>query len=147
MHQFVTSPEMSFDHNRCTSKNDDVQSTIDEQTYDDNNSTDTEKADLSQPVLFNDAQHDRAAYAITAEISQEEDISFSNQQYQLADPSNNVQCVNECIYHFSFSDNIRLFHNDEGERDDDQIDDEDDEDSICDSIRVTIRRRLKGRNL
>lgn len=147
MHQFETSPEMSFDHNRYTSKSDDAQSTIEQLTYDENNSTDTDHASLSQSLLFPDAPHDGDTYANTAEISQGEDTSFGDLQYQQADPSNSGQCDDECRYHFSFSDCIGFFRHDEGEGNNDQINDEDEEDSICDSIRLTIRRRSKARNL
>ncbi|KAI2511219.1 hypothetical protein MHU86_3184 [Fragilaria crotonensis] len=147
MHQFETSLEMSFDHNRYTSKNDDSQSTVEQLPQDESNSIDTDHANLSQSLLFHDAPHDGATYANTAEISQGEDTAFGDLQYQQADPSNSGQCDDECRYHFSFSDSIGFFRHDEGEGDNDEIDDEDDEGSMCDSIRLTIRRRSKARNL
>ncbi len=144
MHQFATSSEMSFNHNRCASKNDDIQhSKIDHLKHDDNNSIEPVHANLSQALLCHDPQRDWAAYANNAEISQRLGVKFAYLQHILAVASDIGPCNDECVFHFSFSDCIDLSYIHEGERDNEKIEDEDDEDSICDSIRVTIRRRSK----
>lgn len=134
---------MSCDHNRCTSKKDDTQSTVGELKHDDNNSIETDNANQSQALLFPDARCEWAAYASRAELSHRMDTICANLQHLLDVPSNIGQCDDECNSQFSCSDCIGFLQQDEGERDNDKIDDDDDEDSICDSIRVTIRRRLK----
>jgi hypothetical protein len=146
MHQSAASSEMSCDHNRSTSKNDETQSTVGQLKYDDDNAIESDNANLSHALHFPDAQRDLAAYASNAELSQGMDARFADLQHLLAVPLNCGQCDDESSHQFSFSDCIGFLHKDEGERDNDKIDDDDDTDSICDSIRVTIRRRLKESN-
>ena len=58
--------------------------------------------------------------------------------------SNNWRCEDENSGHFSFADRRTFLHDEDNEeRGKDETDDKEDEDSICDSIGVTVRRRLK----
>ncbi|KAI2514376.1 hypothetical protein MHU86_269 [Fragilaria crotonensis] len=141
---------MNPDHSTCTSNNeDDIQSSTHQLKHDDFISIGTDSA-KNPPQLsrFQFGQRDQAncPSSGTGEASQAIDsLLLMKFQEFIGVSSDNWQCEDGHSFHFTFADNINFLQDEDYEEsyNGETYDDDEDEDSICDSIRVTVRRRLK----
>ena len=142
---------MNPDHSRCATNNEDkIKSSAHQLKQDDYISIGTDNVN-NPPHLrqFQFGQRDQATCASgsSGKVSKVIDsLLLIKFQDFIVDSSNNWQWEDENSCNFSFVDSMTFLpdedyyeERDKGKNDDD----EDDEDSICDSIRETVRRRLK----
>lgn len=139
---------MNPDHSTYTSNNEDEIKSSTQLKQDDNNSANSIGTDsVKNPPRFQFGQRDQASCASssTGEVSQAIDsLLLMHFQDFVGVSSKNWQWDDENSCNFSFADSITVRHDEDyKEEDKDETDEDDEEKSICDSIRVTHRRRLK----
>lgn len=140
---------MNPDHSTRTINNEDeIQSSTNELKQDDFISIGTDNVkNLNHIRRFQCGQLDQAtcASSSTGEVSQQLDsLLLMKFQDFIGVSSNNWQREDDHSFHFTFSDSITFLHDEDcKESGKGETDEYEDEDSICDSIVVTVRRRLK----
>jgi hypothetical protein len=138
---------MNLDQRRCTSNNEgEIKSSTHQLKQDDVIMIGSDIAkNPPHPHRFQRGPLDQATFASSSTDSQAIDSVLITVQDFFSVSSNNWQCEDENSRHLSFADSTTFLQEEEDyeERDGDETDDDEDEDSICDSIIVTVRRRLK----